>query len=158
MRQPGRLWRDAGPKGFFTLNTLVGGNVLTALTYPILAATLAVDLLAQFGMMRWLAASPVTPLHLVTIAAGFASTIAIGLKGLARRGQLQHGWILLLTPLYWGCLSIAAWRALIQLLIDPYRWEKTEHGLSRRIQANVGLRPPRFAASAAPINRKRSYR
>jgi cellulose synthase/poly-beta-1,6-N-acetylglucosamine synthase-like glycosyltransferase len=158
MRQPGRLWRDAGLKGFFTLNTLVGGNVLTALTYPILAATLAVDLLAQFGMMRWLAASPVMPLHLVTIAAGFASTIAIGLTGLARRGQLQHGWILLLTPIYWGCLSIAAWRALYQLLTEPYRWEKTEHGLSRRIQANAGLRPPRFAASAAPIDRKRSYR
>jgi len=34
-------------------------------------------------------------------------------------------------------LSLAAWRALVQLIRDPYRWEKTEHGLaksSRRTQ------------------------
>jgi cellulose synthase/poly-beta-1,6-N-acetylglucosamine synthase-like glycosyltransferase len=160
MRRPDRLWRDAGAKGFFTLNTLIGGNVLTALTFPILAGTIAIDLLAHFGMTRWFAASSVTPLHLSTIIAGFVSAIVIGLMGLARRGQLRHGWILLLTPLYWGCLSIAAWRALYQLLTEPYRWEKTEHGLSRRVQANVGpgLRPPRFAASVAPINRRRSYK
>ena len=158
MRRPIRLWRDAGAKGFLTLNILVGGNVLTALTFPVLAATIAIDLLAHLGMTRWSAANSVTPLHLITIIAGFASTIAIGLTGLARRGQLRHGWILLLTPLYWGCLSIAAWRALIQLLSNPYRWEKTEHGLSRRVHTNGGLRPSKFAASAVSINRRRSYR
>jgi hypothetical protein len=51
--------------------------------------------------------------------------------GLARRGLLGEAWILALTPLYWICLSIAAWRALYQLLTEPYRWEKTEHGLAR---------------------------
>ena len=158
MRRPVRLWRDAGAKGFLTLNILVGGNVLTALTFPVLVATIAIDLLAHLGMTRWFAANSVTPLHLTTIIAGFASTIAIGLTGLARRGQLRHGWILLLTPLYWGCLSIAAWRALIQLLSNPYRWEKTEHGLSRRVHTNGGLRPSKFAASAVSINRRRSYR
>jgi len=34
-------------------------------------------------------------------------------------------------PVYWLLLSLAAWRALFQLLRDPYRWEKTEHGLAR---------------------------
>jgi cellulose synthase/poly-beta-1,6-N-acetylglucosamine synthase-like glycosyltransferase len=155
MRQPARLWRDAGPKGFFTLNALVGGNVLTALTFPILAATLVIDLLAQFGMTRWFAASPVTPLHLVTVVAGLASTIVIGLMGLARRGQSRHGWILLLTPLYWGCLSIAAWRALIQLWSDPYRWEKTEHGLS---VSRAERHPPGYATGTLAGKRKRSYR
>jgi hypothetical protein len=28
-------------------------------------------------------------------------------------------------------LSLAAWRALIQLVVAPYRWEKTEHGLAQ---------------------------
>jgi hypothetical protein len=28
-------------------------------------------------------------------------------------------------------LSLAAWRAHIQLICDPQRWEKTEHGLAR---------------------------
>lgn len=81
------------------------------------------------------AAGAVTPLHLTTIAAGFVSTIVVGLMGLARRGQLRQGWILALTPIYWACLSIAAWRALYQLLSEPYRWEKTEHGLSPQIRS-----------------------
>jgi hypothetical protein len=36
-------------------------------------------------------------------------------------------------------LSLAAWRALFQLLRDPYRWEKTEHGLARtsRLAARI---------------------
>jgi hypothetical protein len=68
--------------------------------------------------------------HAATIAAGFVSTIVVGLMSLARRGQLRQGWILALTPIYWACLSIAAWRALYQLLSEPYKWEKTEHGLS----------------------------
>jgi hypothetical protein len=28
-------------------------------------------------------------------------------------------------------LSLAAWRALFQLVHDPQRWEKTEHGLAK---------------------------
>jgi hypothetical protein len=31
-------------------------------------------------------------------------------------------------------LSLAAWRALLQLVRDPYHWEKTEHGLARTSQ------------------------
>jgi hypothetical protein len=80
------------------------------------------------------------PLYLITIVAGFVSTIVVGLMGLARRGQLRQGWILALTPLYWACLSIAAWRALYQLLTEPYRWEKTEHGLSPQIRSNAASR------------------
>jgi hypothetical protein len=138
MRRPWRLWRDAGAKGFFTLNAVVGGNVLTALSFPILAVDMTVDLLARTdGGTGWIAGGPIAPLYLTTIVAGFVSTIVVGLMGLARRGQLRQGWILALTPVYWGCLSIAAWRALYQLLSEPYRWEKTEHGLSRQTRPNA---------------------
>jgi len=66
-----------------------------------------------------------------TFLGGYASTIAIDLIGLRRRGLLRHAWVLVLTPLYWFLLSLAAWRALFQLLHDPQRWEKTEHVLAR---------------------------
>ena len=157
MRRPGRLWRDAGAKGFLTLNILVGGNVLTALTFPILAVNLALDLLARYGGgMGWIGSGPLAPLHLTTIVAGFVSTIVVGLMGLARRGQLRQGWILALTPVYWACLSIAAWRALYQLLTEPYRWEKTEHGLSRQTRSNADLQMP--ATRAMATGRRQRYR
>ncbi|MEH6951855.1 glycosyltransferase family 2 protein [Nitrobacter sp. NHB1] len=156
MRRPWRLWWEAGAKGFLTLNAVVGGNVLTALAFPVLVVNVAFDAMARFGMTDWFAANPVTPLHWTTIAAGFVSTIVVALMGLARRGQLRQGWILALTPVYWACLSIAAWRALYQLLSEPYRWEKTEHGLSSQIRSNAASQTPASRAMATP--RRQRYR
>jgi hypothetical protein len=36
----------------------------------------------------------------------------------------------LLNPLYWILHSIAAYKALWQLISNPFYWEKTEHGIS----------------------------
>lgn len=133
MRSPWQLWRDAGAGGFFMLNILVGGNVLTALAHPLLLGEFAFRMAASVldaGAASFLT-KPFIALYIATIAAGYLSTAIIGLMGLARRGLLREAWILALTPLYWICLSIAAWRALYQLLTEPYRWEKTEHGLAR---------------------------
>jgi hypothetical protein len=79
------------------------------------------------------------PIFAATFLCGYASTIPLDLIGLKRRRLLGHGWILVLTPFYWFLLSLAAWRALIQLICDPQRWEKTEHGLARtsRLQAKL---------------------
>lgn len=133
MRSPLQLWRDAGARGFFTLNILVGGNVLAALAHPILLGEFGFRLaMSAFdGGHASFLAKPFAGLYVATIAAGYLSTVVIGTIGLARRRLLHHAWILALTPMYWICLSAAAWRALYQLLREPYRWEKTEHGLAR---------------------------
>jgi cellulose synthase/poly-beta-1,6-N-acetylglucosamine synthase-like glycosyltransferase len=144
MREPRRLWRQARPRGFLALNIIVGGNVLTALAYPILVIELAAYLLTNFTVS-------LAPLHIATITAGFASTVVIGLMGLARRGRLRRGWVLALTPFYWGCLSIAAWRALLQLWYDPYRWEKTEHGLT---ESRNSIEKSRARATAHPMKQR----
>lgn len=36
-----------------------------------------------------------------------------------------------LSPIYWVFMSIAAYKALNQLIFKPSYWEKTVHGLSR---------------------------
>src|SRR6202042_475688 len=71
------------------------------------------------------------PVYAATLLCGYASTIVLDAIGLSRRGLLRHALVLVLTPLYWFLLSLAAWRALIQLWRDPQRWEKTAHGLAR---------------------------
>ena len=38
----------------------------------------------------------------------------------------------LVLPAYWVLHSLAAWRALGQLVTRPSYWEKTPHGLSRQ--------------------------
>ncbi|WP_445490854.1 glycosyltransferase [Rhodopseudomonas sp. RCAM05734] len=140
MRHPRRLWGDAGPGGFFALNMIAGGNVLTALAYPAMVLGMAMRALGHFS-----GSPPAVPaaLYALVIAATCLSTIAVGLIGTGRRGRRRDLWILAMTPLYWGCLSVAAWRAVAQFVWVPYRWEKTEHGVVRR----TGSAP----ASPAPL-------
>jgi cellulose synthase/poly-beta-1,6-N-acetylglucosamine synthase-like glycosyltransferase len=128
-RSPLRLAADLGLSGFMVFQLLVGGTVLAALIHSLFAAMLV----WQFAT-AWFAdaARPLMPeFHAAILIAGYAISAALGLIGLARRRMLNCAWALLLMPVYWLLLSLAAWRALFQLLRDPYRWEKTEHGLAR---------------------------
>jgi cellulose synthase/poly-beta-1,6-N-acetylglucosamine synthase-like glycosyltransferase len=144
MRSPLQLWRDAGARGFVTLNIIVGGNVLTALAHPVLLGEVAVQSIRSIfdSSAPSFLEGQFAGLHIATIAAGYLSTIVVGLIGLSRRGLLHEAWVFALTPIYWIYLSIAAWRALFQLLTDPYLWEKTEHGLARssRVAARMSSR------------------
>ena len=125
MRRPRRLIRDLNPAGAFTFQLLLAGNVLSALIHPIFMAVLCYMLLAEPSLRA------VGAMGAATLLCGYASTIVLDAIGLSRRGLLRHALVLILTPLYWFLLSLAAWRALIQLWRDPQRWEKTAHGLAR---------------------------
>lgn len=136
MRHPLRLWREIGGRGVATLNLLVGGSVVTALAYPVLLLVAVLMLADQCtSLPDWLQPEPPGALHYAALLAGYATTILMGWQGLARRRQLRLAPVLLLTPLYWLCLSVAAWRAVIQFVWSPHRWEKTTHGLVRRAHA-----------------------
>ncbi len=130
MRDPVRLVRELTLAGALAFQLFLACNVLAALVHPVFMIGLCYALLAAppLQVAGTMAAAPV---FAATLVAGYVSTVAIDLIGLRRRGLLAHGWALLLTPLYWLLLSLAAWRALYQLLSDPQRWEKTEHGLAR---------------------------
>lgn len=52
---------------------------------------------------------------------------------------MRTAWVLLLTPLHWLLVSLAAWRAIYQLVAAPYVWEKTEHGLARSSRLNANM-------------------
>ena len=45
----------------------------------------------------------------------------------------------LANPLYWLLHSLAAYKALWQLIVKPHYWEKTEHGLSDHVAARPGV-------------------
>ena len=133
MRQPIRLLRDLGLPGFVTFQLIVGGNVLAALVHPLFLAGLIIA--AAHGIPPWrddsLAFAILAAVYGVTAVIGYLTSAFLGWLGLWRRGLLSGSWSLLLTPLHWLLLSLAAWRALYQLILAPYSWEKTEHGLAK---------------------------
>jgi glycosyltransferase XagB len=130
MRRPWRLVRELTPAGALAFQLFLACNVLAALVHPVFAAALCYYLLAA-PPLEAIATMDAAPLFVATLLSGYISTMAVDLIGLGRRRLLSHAWVLVLTPLYWFLLSLAAWRALFQLLYDPQRWEKTEHGLAK---------------------------
>jgi glycosyltransferase involved in cell wall biosynthesis/O-antigen/teichoic acid export membrane protein len=64
-----------------------------------------------------------------------------------------------LIPVYWLLISIAAVKAFYQLLVKPYYWEKTHHGLEVKAKSKQNSKPlinfdislPQFAFSPRQI-------
>lgn len=48
------------------------------------------------------------------------------------RGHKWRAILCITLPIYWILHSIAAYRALYKLTKEPHKWEKTQHGLSKR--------------------------
>lgn len=140
MRQPLRLLRDLGLPGFLTFQLIVGGNALAALVHPIFTLGLI-----YFGVLKpiWNSGAEATSilvwLYGTNVIAGYLASAFLGYLGLLRRGLTANAWILLLTPVHWLVLSLAAWRALYQLIVAPYVWEKTEHGLAKTSRLTTRL-------------------
>ena len=133
MHNPLKLWHDLGARGFVVFQMVVGGAVLAALVHGIFIGLLTWQLASG---LFWSAKSGIFEMMLVgvyvtTLATGYALSALLGFIGLSRRRALDSAWYLVLIPLYWVLLSVAAWRAIFQLISAPYRWEKTEHGLAR---------------------------
>jgi len=133
IREPRLLWRQLGPAGFVAFNLMVGGNALGALVHPVFAAALVCGLWQSGGLWSSDGATVFVlgAVYAATAVFGYLSSAFLGWLGLSRRDLLSSAWVLLLTPLHWMFLSIAAWRALYQLFASPFAWEKTEHGLAR---------------------------
>ncbi|MFG1344192.1 glycosyltransferase [Xanthobacter autotrophicus DSM 431] len=149
-RRPRALVRDLGPGATLALAVLAAGPFAAALVHPLCVAVLAVD------VVRGVAGVPCTSpaevlasaLAYATLAAGYAGTVATSIVGLRRRGFAMRWAIALSIPAYWLLLSVAAWRAVVELARRPHFWRKTEHGLARR-RAATGT-PVRSSASAPP--------
>lgn len=127
MRSPVRLAHELGLSGFAVFQLIVGGTVLAALVHVLFV----VELLRELATTPDIASSGMFHFYTMTLIAGYLASIGIAIVGLWRRQLMNCSWVLLFMPIYWLMLSFAAWRALIQLVRDPYHWEKTEHGLAK---------------------------
>ena len=133
MRQPARLLRDLGLPGFLTFQLIVGGNALAALVHPLFMAALIASVASGAPMWRGDSSTVVVlaAVYGAVVIIGYLTSAFLGWLGLLRRGLSDTAWVLVLTPVHWLLLSLAAWRALYQLTSAPYLWEKTEHGLAK---------------------------
>jgi cellulose synthase/poly-beta-1,6-N-acetylglucosamine synthase-like glycosyltransferase len=128
-RQPRRLWRELGPKAFVGFNLFVGGTPLLALMNPVFWALAAVWFLAKPDVIAALFPAGLYYLSLIALVAGNFVGLYSSMLGAHRTGRPGLVLAAVLVPAYWVMMSIAAIKALVQLVTAPSFWEKTAHGL-----------------------------
>jgi cellulose synthase/poly-beta-1,6-N-acetylglucosamine synthase-like glycosyltransferase len=131
MRHPRLLRRQLGLKSFLDFQVIVGATPLLALLNPLFWLLIALWFLSGAHLVQVLFPSWIFYPALISVVFGnfvalYQTVISVRLAGYpSLLGST------LLFPLYWIFMSIAALRALVQLLVAPSYWEKTLHGLDQ---------------------------
>ena len=134
MRSPRLTLRETGIAGFVAFHAYFGGIIVSSLAHPIFYIVMAYD--AASGSLfeeKTGEGRVLLILALVNFIGGYAASLGLGLlslRGASHKGLAGH---LIFVPLYWLLVSAAAYRAVWQLIRNPFYWEKTEHGVSRQI-------------------------
>lgn len=147
MRRPFRLWRELGAAGFLVFQGQFAGIILSALVHPVFYLLLFHDALQ--GKLFEASDNPVVQSFLALAAVNFVTGyIAAALLGVAVLASLRLYWLipqLVLIPVYWLMISLAAYRALYQAIASPFHWDKTEHGMG------ASAAPPRAVSNAKGV-------
>lgn len=128
MRNPVRLMGQIGPKSWLSFQMMIGGTFIFLLN-PIFWGLTTLFLLSHWGWIEELFPPLVFYLAAFQLFIGNFVFMYLNVAGCVQRGYFELAKWALLSPLYWGLMSLAAWKGFIQLFTNPFYWEKTEHGL-----------------------------
>jgi len=129
LRSPRELTKAIGLKGDFHLCAFVGATPILATFNPLFWVMTLVWFVAHPQFVRAVFPAPVYYIGLVLWA--FGNFLLWYLTVLTARHIKQDGLVLaaMLVPIYWVMMSVAALKAMWQLVVTPSFWEKTAHGL-----------------------------
>ncbi len=132
-RCPWRLLRQLGAWRCFGFHALFAGFLLSALAFPLMFLAIGYELSRPAPFAS--APGSIHRLALVVafaeIAIGVLAALLTGLLGAWRGGLTALAGHVLVAPLYWMLISAASYRALSQIIRNPYFWEKTAHAPRR---------------------------
>jgi cellulose synthase/poly-beta-1,6-N-acetylglucosamine synthase-like glycosyltransferase len=131
MRNPIALWKKVGWKGFLGFNFFIGATPLTFLVYPFLLAIFICYLVFDLSNIRSLFPDWVLFMSIFNLMVGNILMIYINMIAVFKRRFYELILFSIANPVYWLMHSIAAFKGLYQLIVKPFYWEKTNHGLSK---------------------------
>ena len=146
LRRPRAAIADLGWRRWAHLMMFMAGTPVLAVANLFYWAMFAVWLATKAAVIERLFPGVVYYLALGSLVVGNLSMVYLGVVTLLQTRRHDH--LLgaaLLSPLYWVLISIAAVRAMAQLVIDPFHWEKTQHGIGHGAPDDVH---PTFATAA----------
>lgn len=126
-RNPVRTLRNLGLRGWLGFMLFVGGTPLVYLTAPVLWTVVVLGLLARAGTLLPVITPLVMYLSVTSLMLGNVLSVYMLMLGSFHRRQYRLIPYALLTPAYQILHSLAAWRAVWQLIRQPHFWDKTDH-------------------------------
>ena len=142
LRSPRQLVREVGAKGVLHLCAFVGATPILAALNPLFWLFTILWFVAQPQFVKAIFPAPLYYLSLALWA--FGNFLMWYLTLLTARHIRPEGLMLaaLLVPVYWVMMSVAALKAMWQLVITPSFWEKTTHGLGHGADADHSSEMP----------------
>jgi cellulose synthase/poly-beta-1,6-N-acetylglucosamine synthase-like glycosyltransferase len=129
MRRPLRLIRQMGLANFLHFQLLVGGIVFCFLISPVFWFLTLLWFVARPEVLTTFFPLPVFAVGGICLFAGNFVFAYVGALACYRRGHFDLVKYAIVSPAYWVLMSYSGWRAFFQFFSNPFRWEKTRHGL-----------------------------
>ncbi len=132
LRHPILLVKRLGVYGAVSSAVLFTTNFLLPLVNPILWVFFLLWYVPQFfgnpgiglTLPDWL-----RTVGLINLVLGNGIFMLVHLIAALGKKQWSQIPLVPLMPLYWLLISLASYRSVYQILVNPYSWEKTKHGL-----------------------------
>ncbi len=124
MRDPIRAAREMGLASFASMQLMLGVGVIAAFVHGPLAFIVLIAALSPYTLL--------TTADFVLALCGYSVAMLAALTACALSNTLSHARAALTMPFYWPLASLAAYRALFELVFRPHHWAKTKHGVSPR--------------------------
>lgn len=131
MRHPRKLYRELGHVGFWGFQFFIGGTIVSVLLAPLLWVMFFVWLITRTHDLDMLFPPLVLYISLFNLLIGNGFLVYLSSLSVFKRRLFRLIPYSLSSPIYWLFMSWAGYRALWQLVHDPFYWEKTQHGLTR---------------------------
>jgi len=130
-RYPKAFLKDAGWKNFLVFQVYVGSLIISAPLHTIFLLALIfrfyeAKLQGFENFNNWLL------VYLFFLIAGYSATILHSIIGLIRLKKFKALWLIPTLPLYWALSGLASLFAAYELMVKPYFWAKTKHGVTKK--------------------------
>lgn len=130
-RRPISFVRDHGPLAALGFVFFIGGTMLSGLLNPIFWGIFLIWLVTETSGFGVVFPPAILCLSLFNLLLGNGLLIYLTIIAPFRRSWLYLAPYGLTVLWYWVLTSIAAFKALWQLIVNPFYWEKTQHGISK---------------------------
>lgn len=124
MRDPIRTAREMGIASFASMQLTLALGVLAALVHAPLAFIVLVAALSPYDLLG--------PAGFILALCGYCVAMFAAFTACGLSNNLSHARAAFTMPAYWPLSSLAAYRALFELIFRPHHWSKTTHGVSPR--------------------------